>query len=108
MGAKVVIDIKVGYPYLENHPDFTETIQGYAKEFLGESKVHDLEIWPAGEDFAFYTREIPGTFYRLGIRNEELGITPNLHTNTFDIDENALKTGMGLLAYATFRELSRQ
>lgn len=105
MGANAVVDIKVGYPYLENDPDLTSRIQSYAIEFLGEEQVKELEIWPAGEDFAFYTREIPGTFYRLGVRNEAKGITSNLHTATFDIDEEALKTGMGLMAYAAFRHL---
>lgn len=106
LGADAVVDIKVGYPYLENDPDLTARIQSYAIEFLGEEQVKELEIWPAGEDFAFYTREIPGTFYRLGVRNEAKGITSNLHTATFDIDEEALKTGMGLMAYAAIRHLS--
>lgn len=106
MGASAEVDIKVGYPYLENDSQFTDEIQQYAVEYLGAEHVKELEIWPAGEDFAFYTREIPGTFYRLGVRNEEKGITSNLHTATFDIDEQALVTGMGLMAYATIRHLT--
>ncbi|MEZ5146192.1 MAG: hypothetical protein R2759_03630 [Bacteroidales bacterium] len=37
-------------------------------------------------------------FYRLGTRNEKKGITSNLHTATFNVDEESIKTGMGLMA----------
>jgi len=51
------------------------------------------------EDFAYYSQQIPACFYRLGTRNESRGITSPVHTSTFDIDEDALKTGSGLMAY---------
>ncbi|MBO6517379.1 MAG: amidohydrolase, partial [Bacteroidia bacterium] len=72
-----------------------------------EENVEELEIWPAGEDFAFYSQQVPSCFYRLGIRNKEKGITSMLHTPTFDIDEEALKIGPGLMAYIALCELSQ-
>lgn len=108
MGAKAVVDIKVGYPFLENNDIVTERAKSAAVAYLGADKVVDLEIWPAGEDFAFYTRQIPGTFYRLGTRNEAMGITSNLHTPTFNIDEKALETGVGLMAWLAVKELEAQ
>ena len=65
-----------------------------------------LEIWPAGEDFAYFSQEIPSCFYRLGIRNEAKGITSMLHTPTFDIDESALEIGCGLMAFIAIDQLS--
>ena len=44
-------------------------------------------------------------FYRLGIRNEERGITSGVHTPTFDIDEKALGIGPGLMAWLAVKEL---
>jgi amidohydrolase len=104
-GATCEIEVRVGYPFLENDPEMTGQAKIFAMEYLGEENVVDLEIWPAGEDFAFYTREIPGCFYRLGTRNESKGIVSMLHTPTFDIDENALEIGMGLMAYLALRQL---
>jgi metal-dependent amidase/aminoacylase/carboxypeptidase family protein len=58
------------------------------------------------EDFAFYSQEIPACFYRLGTANFEKGITAGVHTPQFDIDEKALETGMGLMAFLALKQLS--
>jgi len=51
------------------------------------------------EDFGYYTQRIPGCFFRLGVRNEEMGIIHNVHTPKFNIDENAIATGVGIMAW---------
>ena len=43
-------------------------------------------------------------FYRLGTGNPKW-ITSFIHTPTFDIDEDALMTGMGLMAWNAIEEL---
>ncbi|MFN6039433.1 MAG: amidohydrolase, partial [Bacteroidota bacterium] len=53
------------------------------------------------EDFAWYSQEMPACFYRLGTGNKSKGITSGVHTSTFDIDENALEIGAGLMAWLT-------
>lgn len=106
MGGRCDVEVRKGYPYLENNPEKTGFARRAAVEYLGEENVEDLEIWPAGEDFAFYSQQVPSCFYRLGIRNEEKGITSMLHTPTFDIDERALKVGCGLMAYIAIAELN--
>ncbi|MBC7425441.1 MAG: amidohydrolase, partial [Bacteroidia bacterium] len=45
---------------------------------------------------------VPSCFYRLGTRNEGKGIISSVHTDTFDIDEDALEYGSGLMAYLAF------
>jgi len=100
------VDINVGYPHLINNPILAERCKQAAISFLGNELVEDLPIRMGAEDFAYYTQQIPGCFYRLGIRNEEKGITSNLHTTTFDIDEEALETGVGLMAWLALSELS--
>jgi metal-dependent amidase/aminoacylase/carboxypeptidase family protein len=59
------------------------------------------------EDFSYFAREVPATFYRLGIRNRGKRIDSNLHTPTFDVDESCLVTGTGLLAFLAVKQLSR-
>lgn len=107
LGGKCEIEIRRGYPFLENDPDLTDRARLDAIAYLGEENVVNLEIWPAGEDFAFYSHEIPACFYRLGTRNEKAGITSMLHTPTFNIDESALETGAGLMAWLAVCELGR-
>lgn len=105
MGGSCHFDIHKGYPYLENNPALTNRMKNAAIAYVGEEKVVNLDIWMAAEDFAFYTQHTDACFYRLGIRNEAKGITSSVHTPTFDIDESALETGSGLMAWLVINEL---
>jgi amidohydrolase len=71
-------------------------------EFLGDSNVVDLPIRMTAEDFSYFSQIMPSCFYRLGVRNEEKGITSPVHTPTFDIDEEALKTGVSTMVFLAF------
>ncbi|NMM47086.1 M20 metallopeptidase family protein [Marinigracilibium pacificum] len=106
MGGSCEFDIKVGYPHLKNNPELADRAKGWAIEYLGEENVVDLDLWLAGEDFSYYSHEIPACFYRLGTRNEARGIVNGVHTPKFDIDENALKIGPGLMAWLALKELN--
>jgi amidohydrolase len=105
MGATCEIKVAKGYPHLKNDPEYTSRNKEYAQEYLGEENVLDLDLWLAGEDFAFYSHHAPACFYRLGTRNESKGIISGVHTPTFDIDEEALKIGMGLMSWLALKEL---
>lgn len=98
-GAKIDLNIIKGYPYLENDVALTNTLKNHAQTYLGEEMVIDLPIRMTGEDFAFYTHQVPGCFYRLGVRNEEKGIVHPVHHAQFDVDEKAYETGVGLMAW---------
>jgi len=105
MGGKVDVNIVRGYPYLYNSPELTARARRYAEEYLGKENVVDLETWMAAEDFSYYSQVKDACFYRLGTRNEEKGIISSVHTPTFDIDEEALKIGMGLMSWLALQEL---
>jgi amidohydrolase len=92
-------DIRKGYPCLINDEYLTESSIGIAKDYLGQNNVVELPVRMTAEDFAYYSQVIPSCFYRLGTANQEKGITNRLHTSTFNIDEESLEIGMGLLAY---------
>jgi amidohydrolase len=106
MGGRCEVNISHGYPYLENNPSLTRRIRQAAEEYVGKENVVDIDITLGSEDFAFYSHELPASFYRLGTRNESKGITSYVHTPTFDIDEAALGIGPGLMAWMAIRELS--
>ena len=105
MGGSCDFDIKVGYPVLYNEPELTARARTYAQEFLGVENVVELPIRMTAEDFAYYSQQMPACFYRLGTGNPDKGLVSPIHTNTFNIDENALEVGMGLMAWMGVREL---
>jgi amidohydrolase len=99
MGAEIDLHIDIGYPTVDNDPALTETGWQLANEFMGKENVSETEMRMGAEDFGFYTQLIPGCFYRLGVRNKEKGIIHNVHTPLFDIDERAIETGIGMMAW---------
>ena len=104
-GAAVDFEIRKGYPFLHNNPALTARSKAAALNYMGEENIVDLDIWMAAEDFAYYSQEADACFYRLGTRNESKGIVSGVHTPTFDIDEEALEIGAGLMAYLAITEL---
>jgi len=104
-GAKAEVRIENGYPFLKNDEALTGFLTQAAKTYMGEAQVEPLDIWMAAEDFAYYSQEVPACFYRLGTRNEAKGIVSSVHTNTFDIDEDAIEDGCGLMAYLAVQYL---
>lgn len=108
MGGKCEVNISRGYPYLENNPELTRRIRAAAEEYVGKDNVVDLEISLGAEDFSYYSQVVPASFYRLGTRNEAKGITSYVHTPTFDIDEDSLKLGPGLMAWLAIKELESE
>jgi amidohydrolase len=106
MGAECVFYVEKGYPFLKNNPEVTKRARKGAAEYVGAENIVDLDLWMGGEDFAYYSQKADACFYRLGTRNEEKGIVSGVHTPTFDIDENALEIGPGLMAYLAIKELA--
>ena len=106
MGGQLDFEIRKGYPFLKNNPELTARSVDAARDYLGAENVLDLDIWMAAEDFAYFSQEIDGCFYRLGTRNEARGITSGVHTPTFDIEEEALEIGSGLMAWLAVSELA--
>jgi amidohydrolase len=100
---EIDFDIRKGYPCLVNDEDLTNNSIVFAKEYMGAENVIDLPVRMTAEDFAYFSHEVPACFYRLGIANKSKGITHGLHTSRFNIDEQSLKTGMGLMAYLAIK-----
>jgi amidohydrolase len=107
MGGDCDVKIDKGYPVLINNEELTKKARKSAEEYLGAENVVTLDKRMTSEDFSFYSLIKPACFYRLGTANEARGITSGVHTPTFDIDERALETGMGLMAWITLSELSK-
>lgn len=107
MGGKCFFEIRKGYPVLHNDEALTSRTRQYAIEFLGKENVVAVDGWMAAEDFAYYAQIVPACFYRLGTGNKAKGIASALHTPTFDVEEQALITGPGLMAFLTLKSLEK-
>ncbi|MFT6872017.1 MAG: amidohydrolase [Roseivirga sp.] len=105
MGGACDVNIDVGYPFLANDEITTQTARKAAVDYLGEENIVELDLWMGAEDFAYYTHEVPSCFYRLGTGNEEKGTTNGVHTSNFNIDEDAIELGIGLMAWIALNQL---
>jgi len=105
MNAHAIVRIEKGYPFLINNDVFTEKCIEYATDLLGSQNIINMDVRMTAEDFAYFSQKIPACFYRLGVRNNSKNINNNLHTSTFDIDEDVLKSSIALMSWIALKEL---
>ena len=96
-GATCEYEFLSGYPSVLNVPSVTEVVDRVASRVVGADNVMHPNPSMGGEDFAYYLHEVPGTFYFLGVGNEEKGITSPQHSPTYDLDESALRNGVEIM-----------
>jgi hippurate hydrolase len=99
MGGEIDLRIDVGYPFVLNNDQLTVTATDKAVDYIGDKNVEQTELRMGAEDFAFYSHLIPACFYRLGSGNKSKNISASVHTPIFNIDENAIEIGMGIMAW---------
>ena len=105
MGASCEVDVKDGYPAVFNHVELTREARQLAVDFLGQEHVEEMDIRMTAEDFGFYSQRYPSVFYRFGVKQSN-GSTGNLHTPTFNLNEQALETASGVMAQLAIGLLS--
>ncbi|MEO8591343.1 MAG: M20 family metallopeptidase [Flavobacteriales bacterium] len=107
MGGEVDFRLVKGSPVVNNDPELTARLRAVAAEYVGAGNVVDMDIRMGAEDFAYYTQVMPGCFFRIGTGNPvKAGTTSGLHRAEFDIDEDALAIGAGVMAWGAINELS--
>ncbi len=99
MGGELDLLIDTGYPSVYNHEQLNDIARQKAEQYIGSGNVEETEKRMGAEDFGYYSQQIPGCFYRLGVMNIEKGLTAGVHTPAFNIDEDAIETGMGMMAW---------
>ena len=104
-GAKATVHIPKGHASLYNDPEITQKAEDWAKEILGSDNVKTLDLRMTGEDFSFYTLHMPGCFFRLGTNKNNEAFTASVHNAHFDIDEDALKTGVSTMTWIALNAL---
>lgn len=99
LGAHADIHIDIGYPFVLNDEALNDNTRALGEDYVGKENVDTTELRMGAEDFAYYSHRIPGCFFRLGVGNAAKGISSGVHTPTFNIDEKAIQTGMGMMAF---------
>ena len=100
-GAEATVEITTGPPAVYNDPASATLLQEAALEYVGKGRTIEADLWFGGEDFAYFLQEVPGAFYQLGV-----GCPHSLHTPGFTIEEEALRTAPGFMAFLAFKQLS--
>lgn len=94
-GANLKISIRDSYVPVINNKEYTEFLKRNAIDILGKENVIEIEETRMDvEDFGYFLEEIPGSFYRLGVSNEQN--IAELHTKDLVIDEKAIEIGLKL------------
>ncbi len=106
MGGSCDVDIQIGFPSVYNNPALTEKAQAAADVFIGEKQVHNLESRMTAEDFGWYAKKYPACFYRLGVGHSDNTFSSGLHSPKFLANEDAIETGMSLMAFIAIDALS--
>jgi amidohydrolase len=99
MGGEVQLHIDKGYPVVYNNYQLNEKAKELAEQFMAKENVEETEVRMGSEDFGYYSQIIPGCFYRLGTGNKEKGTSAGVHTPHFNIDENAIEIGIGMMTW---------
>ncbi len=97
MGAKVDVQIPEGLPFVLNDDALTMNAVNMFKHVFESENIIEMPIRMGAEDFAFYSHQIPASFFRLGTGNSITQVNKKLHTSTFNIDDQAIKVGIKLL-----------
>lgn len=107
-GVKGECTVVRGYPPVWNNPESTAFALDVSRSLIGEEKTLPFEPKMWGEDFGYYGRHIPATFWMLGVRQPELNSVPGLHNPQFIPDEDALPLGAAMLASAAMNWLEKK
>ena len=97
-GVDAHFDFQYGYPALVNDPEMSRLVAAACAKGIGNENVEFIRPSMGGEDFAYYLEKVPGSFFRLGCRNEAKGIVNPFHSSRFDIDEDVLPFGVEMFA----------
>jgi len=99
-GCKAEVEYLRGTPPLVNDPGVSASLLAAMEQAVGKGAVRDLDGPGMGsEDFAYYLERVPrGALFRLGIANPETGRGPAGHTPTFDFNDDAIPTGIAVMA----------
>lgn len=104
-GACAEVNFVELFPPLINDEKIADIIRSAAEEELGAENVSLGEPTMAGEDFAYFAKELPSAIFKLGCGNVEKNIVYPLHSPMFNIDESCMKIGVRVFVNSALKLL---
>lgn len=93
--GRAIVEIGEGYPALINDDYVVDILKEVAEEVLGADKVSFKEFPSMGaDDFAYFCQETKAAYYLLGCGDQARGLNSPIHSETFMVDEECIKTGV--------------
>ncbi len=105
MGGTVEIDILFGVPAVMNEPEMAAIVREAVTDLFGADRLMEAPMKMVSEDMSLFLNEVPGCYFFVGSNNAEKGYVYSHHHARFDIDEEAMATGVGALAGSALRFL---
>lgn len=99
-GAKSEVRIDKMYPVTFNDPQLTEEMIPTLEKIAGAGKVQIYPLQTGAEDFSYYQKKVPGLFFFLGAKKNNVPVeeaAPH-HTPDFYIEESSFLLGVKSLA----------
>ena len=93
-------------PPTVNTPEMALLGAEVGRGIFGEENVLETQPTMAGEDFAWYLENVPGSFFFIGIGDEAKGTTWPHHHCRFTIDEDVLYKGAAFEASCAWKFLN--
>ena len=109
-GATVEVFLPYGqsYPVTYNDEDLTKRVLPSLRKIVGEEMVYRSERTTGAEDFSFFSQEVPGFYFFLGVNKPDADplTTPGNHSPFFYVDDGALPVGVKALSHLTIEYLN--
>jgi amidohydrolase len=106
-GATYELNYVEGAPVTFNDPTLTAASLPSLERVVGPDRLVSPPPQMGAEDFAYYQQQMPGFFFFLGVGNPAKQITAMVHTEHFDIDEDALPIGVRAMSTVVIDYLFR-
>jgi amidohydrolase len=106
-GATYTLDYKEGASVTWNDPTLAAASRPALESIVGKTQVVTPLPQMGAEDFSYYQLRTPGLFFFLGVGNPKKNITAMIHTEYFDLDEDALPIGVRAMSTVVLDALFR-
>ncbi|MCG8710746.1 amidohydrolase [Brenneria sp. 4F2] len=106
-GATAEVEYLYGTLPVINETHSAHLVQSLVRSAFGEQALYQASLETIGEDFSYYTENLPGCFALLGCGNPDKDTTWAHHHGRFNVDEDAMALGAELYAQYAWRYLQQ-
>nr|WP_302466508.1 M20 family metallopeptidase [Heyndrickxia acidiproducens] len=88
--AEATVEYRFGYPAVYNHEKETALFKKTMDRTFEDKTIVEIAPQMGGEDFSYYLKEVPGTFWFTGAGNPDLEADYPHHHPKFNFDERVM------------------